>query len=169
MIGATILAAEACLRVGAGSVKIICTKETIKTLSLKFPSVLKVEINNISYLKSFLKKERKTTSVALVGPGAGSNSKTMRFTEEILKQIKYVILDADALNSFQHKTKKLLKYLDKFKLITPHKKEFHRLFPSIKISLKNEQKVLKFLFYVEMNLRHLHLKLHILFVLKFLQ
>ena len=49
MIGATILAAEACLRVGVGSVKIICTKETIKTLSLKFPSVLKVEINNISY------------------------------------------------------------------------------------------------------------------------
>ena len=56
-------------------------KETIKTLSLKFPSVLKVEINNISYLKSFLKKERKTTSVALVGPGAGSNTKTMKFTE----------------------------------------------------------------------------------------
>ena len=61
MIGATILAAEACLRVGVGSVKIICTKETIKILSLKFPSVLKVEINNISYLKTFLKKERKTT------------------------------------------------------------------------------------------------------------
>ena len=145
MIGATILAAEACLRVGVGSVKIICTKETIKTLSLKFPSVLKVEINNISYLKSFLKKERKTTSVALVGPGAGSNSKTMKFTEEILKQIKYVILDADALNSFQHKTKKLLKYLDKFKLITPHKKEFHRLFPSIKKSLEDKEKVLKFI------------------------
>ena len=145
MIGATILAAEACLRVGTGSVKIICTKETIKTLSLKFPSVLKVEINNISYLRSFLKKERKTTSVALVGPGAGSNSKTMKFTEEILKQIKYVILDADALNSFQHKTKKLLKYLDKFKLITPHKKEFHRLFPSIKTSLDDKEKVLKFL------------------------
>ena len=147
MIGATILAAEACLRVGVGSVKIICTKETIKTLSLKFPSVLKVEINNISYLKSFLKKERKTTSVALVGPGAGSNSKTMKFTEEILKQIKYVILDADALNSFQHKTTKLLRYLDKFKLITPHKKEFHRLFPSIKTSLEDEEKIFKFIKY----------------------
>ena len=59
MIGATILAAEACLRVGVGSVKIICTKETIQILSIKFPSALKIEINNISYLKSFLKKERK--------------------------------------------------------------------------------------------------------------
>ena len=38
----------------------------------------------------------------------------MKFTEEILKNIKYVILDADALNSFKNKTKKLLKYLDKY-------------------------------------------------------
>ena len=42
MIGATILAAEACLRVGVGSVKIICTKETI--CILKFPSVLKEKL-----------------------------------------------------------------------------------------------------------------------------
>ena len=145
MIGATILAAEACLRVGVGSVKIICTKDTLRILSIKFPSVLKIEINNISYLKSFLKKEKRTTSVALVGPGAGSNSKTMKFTEEILKHIRYVILDADALNSFQHKTKKLFKYLDKDKLITPHKAEFHRLFPSIKSNLENNEKVLNFL------------------------
>ena len=145
MIGATILAAEACLRVGAGSVKIICSKETIRTLSIKFPYVLKIEINNISYLKSFLKKEKKTTSVALVGPGAGNNTKTMKFAEEILKNIKYVILDADGLNSFQNRTKKLLKHLDKHKLITPHKAEFHRLFPSIKSNLENKEKVLKFL------------------------
>ncbi len=145
MIGATILAAEACLRVGVGSVKIICTKDTLRILSIKFPSALKIEINNISYLKSFLKKEKRTTSVALVGPGAGSNSKTMKFTEEILKHIRHVILDADALNSFQHKTKKLLKYLDKDKLITPHKAEFHRLFPSIKSNLENNEKILNFL------------------------
>ena len=57
MIGATILAAEACLRVGVGSVKIICTKETISILSRKFPSTLKIEINNLSFLKTFLRKE----------------------------------------------------------------------------------------------------------------
>ena len=145
MIGATILAAESCLRVGVGSVKIICTKETLPILSQKFPSALKIEINNISFLKSFLKKESKTTNVALVGPGAGKSSKTMKFTEEILKRIKYVILDADALNSFENKTKKLLKYLDKNKIITPHQGEFHRLFPSIRRKLNNREKVLKFL------------------------
>ena len=145
MIGATILAAEACLRVGVGSVKIICTKETLPILSNKFPSVLKIEINNLSFLKTFLKKERKTTQVALVGPGAGKSQKTLKFTEEILKKIKYVILDADALNSFQNKTIKLLKYLDKNKLITPHQAEFHRLFPEIKKNLNKKDKVLNFL------------------------
>ncbi len=145
MIGATILAAEACLRVGVGSVKIICTKETISILSRKFPSALKMEINNLSFLKSFLKKERKTTHVALVGPGAGKSSQTMKFTEEILKQIKYVIIDADSLNSFQNKTKKFLKYLDKNKIITPHQAEFHRLFPLIKKNLSNKEKVISFL------------------------
>ena len=50
MIGATILAAEACLRVGVGSVKIICTKETIGVLSIKFPSALKVEILSLIHI-----------------------------------------------------------------------------------------------------------------------
>ena len=59
--------------------------------------------------------------------------------------MKYVVLDADSLNSFQNKTKKLLKYLDRYKLITPHQAEFHRLFPKIKRSLNNKDKVLKFL------------------------
>ncbi|MBH90662.1 MAG: NAD(P)H-hydrate dehydratase [Candidatus Marinimicrobia bacterium] len=145
MIGATILAAEACLRVGVGSIKIICTKETLPILSDKFPSSLKVEINNFSFLKSFLQKEKKITNVALVGPGAGNNSKTLKFTEEILKQIKYVIIDADSINSFKNKTKNLLKYLDQNKIITPHEGEFHRLFPKIKKKLSNKDKVLKFL------------------------
>jgi NAD(P)H-hydrate repair Nnr-like enzyme with NAD(P)H-hydrate dehydratase domain len=56
MIGATILAAESCLRVGVdlGGRRII--KKKIPILSRKFPSALKIEINNFSFLKSFLKK-----------------------------------------------------------------------------------------------------------------
>ena len=50
--GATILAAEASLRLGAGSVKIICNHNTLQIYSLKFPSVLKVEINDINQLKT---------------------------------------------------------------------------------------------------------------------
>ena len=39
-VGATILSSLAALRTGTGSVKIICTKRTLHTYSVKFPSVL---------------------------------------------------------------------------------------------------------------------------------
>ena len=71
--GATILSAQAALRTGAGSVKIICSKDTLQIYSVKFPSVLKTEINNIFQLENFLKKEKITSF--LIGPGSGSNSK----------------------------------------------------------------------------------------------
>jgi len=45
--GATILSAQAALRTGTGSVKIVCSKDTLQIYSVKFPSVLKTEINNI--------------------------------------------------------------------------------------------------------------------------
>ena len=72
--GATILSAQAALRTGTGSVKIICSKSTLQIYSLKFPSVLKKEINKIKELEKFLKEE-KITSI-LIGPGSGSNKKT---------------------------------------------------------------------------------------------
>ena len=69
-VGATILSSLAALKTGTGSVKIICSKNTLHTYSVKFPSVLKAEINNIHELKNFLKKEKITSM--LIGPGAGS-------------------------------------------------------------------------------------------------
>ena len=54
MIGSTILSSEAALRVGTGSVKIICSKRTLPIYSLKFPSVLKEEINSLSLLKKLI-------------------------------------------------------------------------------------------------------------------
>ncbi len=44
-VGATILSALAALKTGTGSVKIVSNKDTIQTYSIKFPSVLKAEIN----------------------------------------------------------------------------------------------------------------------------
>ena len=47
--GASILAAEASLRTGTGSTRIICNRDTLKIFSLKFSSVLKSEINNTQF------------------------------------------------------------------------------------------------------------------------
>ena len=128
MVGATILSAEAALRIGVGSVKIICNKKTLPIYSLKFPSILKKEINTIKEFKKFVAKNK--NCCFLIGPGAGSNLKTKEKTKFLLKKVKNVILDADALTSFKKDLKNFYKLLDKDKIITPHIKEFKSIFPS---------------------------------------
>ncbi len=137
--GATILSSLAALRTGTGSIKIICSKHTLQIYSIKFPSALKTEINNINELKKFLKKE-KITSI-LIGPGAGSNKKIKEITKLILKKIKYVVLDADALTCFKNDLKSLYSLLDKNKIITPHIAEFHKIFPKIRKNISNIEKI----------------------------
>jgi NAD(P)H-hydrate epimerase len=141
MIGSTILSSEAALRVGTGSVKIICSKKTLPIYSLKFPSVLKEEINNLNLLKKLVIKEK--NSVFLIGPGAGSNQITKKRTKLILKHSKHAIIDADALTCFKKNTKELYVLLDKNKIITPHIKEFHTIFPKINKKITNHEKILK--------------------------
>ena len=140
MLGATLLSAEAALRTGVGSVKIICDKQTLPIYSLKFPSLLKKEINNFKEFKNFVLKNKKSTF--LIGPGAGSNNTTKKKTIFLLKKINNVILDADAITSFKHDQKTIYKLLDKNKIITPHVKEFKTIFSKFNYIKKNELKII---------------------------
>ena len=138
--GATILSAQAALRIGTGSVKIVCTKKTLQIYSLKFPSVLKAEISGIYELEKFLKKEKITS--LLIGPGAGSNSNIKKITKLILKKIKHVVLDADALTCFKDDLNSFYALLDKNKIITPHAGEFNKIFPNINKDLPRIKKAI---------------------------
>ena len=148
--GASILSAQAALRTGSGSVKIICSKSTLQIYSIKFPSVLKKEINDIHELKKFLKKENITS--ILIGPGSGSNDKIKEVTKLILRKIKYVVLDADALTCFKNDLKSLYRLLDKNKIITPHLGEFHKIFPKINKNLSNIDKALRAIKLIKCNI-----------------
>ena len=148
--GATILAAEAALRTGVGSAKILCSKDTLQIYSIKFPSVLKTEINSLDQLKIFLKKEKITSM--LIGPGAGTHKKIKEITKLILKKVKYVVLDADAITCFKNDLKSLYSLLDKNKIITPHMGEFHKIFPKIKKKLTNIDKVIDALKLIKTNI-----------------
>ena len=140
MTGATILSAEAALRVGIGSVKILCNKKTLPIYSSKFPSALKEVTNNLSFLKKLILKEKKSSF--LIGPGSGSNKQTKEKTKLILKNSNYAIIDADSLTCFKSKPKELYRLLDKNKIITPHIKEFHTIFPSINKKISRYQKII---------------------------
>ncbi len=148
--GATILSSLAALRTGTGSVKILCSKNTLEIYSLKFPSVLKKEVNSIYELERFIKKEKITSM--LIGPGSGSNNKIKEITKLILKKVKYVVVDADALTCFKNDLKSLYKLLDKNKIITPHSGEFNKIFPKISRNLNSKDKVLQALELIKSNI-----------------
>ena len=139
MIGASMLSAEAALRTGVGSVKALCSKENFKIFASNFPSLLKKEINSFNEFKKFVLQNK--NSVYLIGPGAGATSTTLKKTTYLLKNVRYVILDADALTCFKKKTKNLYKLLDENKIITPHIKEFKTIFPQLK-KINNHKKLI---------------------------
>ena len=139
MIGASMLSAEAALRTGVGSVKALCSKENLKIFASNFPSLLKKEINSFNEFKKFVLQNK--NSVYLIGPGAGVRSATLKKTTYLLKNVRYVILDADALTCFKKKTKNLHKLLDENKIITPHIKEFKTIFPQLK-KINNHKKLI---------------------------
>ena len=139
MIGASMLSAEAALRTGVGSVKALCSKENFKIFASNFPSLLKKEINSFNEFKKFVLQNK--NSVYLIGPGAGATSTTLKKTTYLLKNVRYVILDADALTCFKKKTKNLYKLLDENKIITPHIKEFKTIFPQLK-KINNNKKLI---------------------------
>jgi len=139
MIGASMLSAEAALRTGVGSVKALCSKENFKIFASNFPSLLKKEINSFNEFKKFVLQNK--NSVYLIGPGAGATSTTLKKTTYLLKNVRYVILDADALTCFKKKTKNLHKILDENKIITPHIKEFKTIFPQLK-KINNNKKLI---------------------------
>jgi len=78
----------------------------------------------------------------LIGPGSGRNKKIKEITKLILKKVKYVVLDADAITCFKNDLKSFYSLLDKNKIITPHMGEFHTVFPDVKKELSNLDKAL---------------------------
>ena len=71
----------------------------------------------------------------------GPISQQKKKTKLILKHSKYAIIDADALTCFKKNPKELYGLLDKNKIITPHIKEFHTIFPMINKKITNYKKI----------------------------
>lgn len=61
----------------------------------------------------------------LIGPGMGMSSATKKLTSAVLKSGKKAVLDADALNVLDEK---LRRSLSPNHILTPHHKEFYRVF-----------------------------------------
>tara|TARA_B110001454_G_scaffold161552_1_gene151024 strand:- start:681 stop:1898 length:1218 start_codon:yes stop_codon:yes gene_type:complete len=137
--GAARLAGRSAMRVGAGAVKLICNEEAAIVLEPQISIELLSVIKNKNDFQLLL-KDKKISSV-LVGPGNGVSDETKSRTLMALAFVDHVVIDADAITSFEGSSDEL--FIDTYEhtILTPHEGEFTRLFgPEVN---KIEDKVLR--------------------------
>ena len=124
--GAARLAGRAAMRVGAGAVKIVCDKDADYVLEPQISVELLSIIKNKHEFQSLLKD--KNISSVLIGPGNSISDETKARTLLALAFIDNVVIDADAITSFETAPEEL--FIDTYEhtILTPHEGEFKRLF-----------------------------------------
>lgn len=141
MMGAAVMAAEACLRSGAGLVTVHSAEQGINIIQTAVPEAM-FEPDKNQYVISDMTLHHDHQVVA-VGPGIGTHQVTIDALEAMLKNCKVpLVLDADALNCISRKPA-LLTLLPRNTIITPHIGEFDRLFGEQKSSEERLNKAIE--------------------------
>ena len=126
-IGAAVLAAKACLRSGAGLLTCHIPKCGYEILQSNVPEAM-VMTDIHSSINTKNEDELTRYRSIGIGPGIGTAPETKTMLKEIFDTYRRpLILDADALNIIASQ-KELLKLIPPDSILTPHPKEFERLF-----------------------------------------
>lgn len=125
-MGAALLCAMGCLYAGAGLTTAAIPESGLTALNTLLPEVMYADRKSLDQAKDF-----KRYNAIAIGPGlfpfTGSNWKNLTLIEALRASKHPVIADADML-SLLAKSKQDLRYLAKGSILTPHVKEFDRLF-----------------------------------------
>ena len=120
-MGAAVIAAKACLRSGTGLLTVNTPKDERVILQTSIPEAM-------IQMRTLKKQDLSSFTVIAIGPGIGIDKESRRIVEYTLHNYtKPMVLDADALNIIAA-NKKLFNKIPKGSIITPHIKEFDRLF-----------------------------------------
>jgi NAD(P)H-hydrate epimerase len=120
MPGATRLAGEACLRVGAGLVTVAVAPENLGAIASGRPELICLPLREAGELEESIERAQ----VIAVGPGLGRSNWAREALNAVLASGKPLVVDADALNLVAEATgKTLLKNC----ILTPHPGEAARL------------------------------------------
>lgn len=126
MMGASVLAAQGALRSGVGKLTVEAPKCGYKILQSDVPEAM-YQYNKGDYCIIDIKPTRPYNAIGL-GPGLGTSADTVRALENFLLNYKEpLVLDADALNCIARKPS-MLNNLPMLSVLTPHAREFDRLF-----------------------------------------
>ncbi|HWB92469.1 MAG TPA: NAD(P)H-hydrate dehydratase [Puia sp.] len=132
-IGAAVLSGRSCLKTGAGLVTILVPGCGYAIIQSTLPEAMVLtdpdeKIHTVLPSADGAGGALDKYSVVGVGPGLGTDERTVAFLQELLKQYrKSLVVDADALNILSAHTE-LMALLPPYSILTPHPKEFERLF-----------------------------------------
>ena len=123
--GASRLAAQAALAVGAGLVSILGEENALKEHAAHVTAImLKRRDDTFSVIND------KVHAVA-IGPAVGVGGDTVNDVVALLKRKIPIVIDADAITSFADCRDDLIIALHGAAVLTPHQGEFRRLFPDL--------------------------------------
>ena len=127
--GAARLAARAALRAGAGLVSVASPPEAVAVNAAHLTAIMIKPFEGARGLTHLL-SDKRFNAVAL-GPGLGVGAETGELVNVALRSGASVVLDADAITSFQNDRGALFNRLHERCVLTPHDGEFERLFPGL--------------------------------------
>ncbi|MFN3752778.1 NAD(P)H-hydrate dehydratase [Flavobacterium sp.] len=129
-MGAAIIAAKACLRTGVGLLTVNIPKKERLAIFTSIPEAM------IEFREE--KNDWEKYNAFAIGPGFGTDKTAERKIEFLIKNVKLpTVFDADSLNILA-KNQQLLSKLPEKSILTPHVKEFDRLF-GIHFSVEKRQ------------------------------
>jgi len=124
MMGAAILSARGCLASGVGKTTLITPYGGFSAIHTSTPEVLCVSSGENKFEKIIPLIPYQSVGI---GPGIGTSEQTRKALIDLFTQRKdHLVLDADALNNLTDQ--ELLKFGITHSVITPHPREFDRLF-----------------------------------------
>jgi len=153
-IGAAVLATRSAMKIGCGLTFTLAPKCGYEILQISCPEAMFTE-GGKECLEYFPVEE---DMVYGIGPGMGTNEQTEKALLKFLKEYHNpLVLDADALNIIA-KNEKNLDLIPEKSVITPHPKEFERLFGSTENSFERlklaGEKAAEFTIYIVLKDHH---------------
>ncbi|HOZ50768.1 MAG TPA: NAD(P)H-hydrate dehydratase [Chitinophagaceae bacterium] len=135
-MGACILASKSCLRSGAGLVTVYIPEIENSILQMAVPEAMTETYSNNEI--DFHLKIDQFNSIG-IGCGLGTGAQSTNLLTYLIKNVNHpILLDADALNIIAA-NKHLLHDIPKHSILTPHPKEFDRLFGSCETSYERNK------------------------------
>ena len=144
LTGAATLASTAAEESGVGAVICATPEQVQPVLAAKMTEVMTLGLPQTdagikpAEARATLERPMQKAAALLVGCGLGQLPDTQAFVQDIVTQSKLpVVLDADGLNAFQHKTHLIQEHSRGNWILTPHIGEFKRL-AGAEVDLENK-------------------------------